>query len=468
MKRSILITFSALLLGFLQAEAKIDIVYPSKNEVTINSESAFFSGNTDRNARLTINSEPVELWEGTFFVHVVPLKYGENKIKIKSVLNGKEEEKTYTIKRNKPSSKQIQKKEIPYIQNTEGVLYTKTIRENATVRDGASISSNRIIDLQKGIVLYLDGKKGDFYKIQESGENEFWIHKDNIETPVTLSKRIKAKIKSQKYYSDKNYDYRKFYLSHPVIYTLKQQDNNIKLTLYGTDNKDKDNFEYIFNFDSDIAGFDCYYEDNNLIFRKAKLPEVADNTNPLKGINIFIDAGHGGSEKGTISPERVNEKDINLDIALKLIKLLEEEGANVFYSRIDDTQINLYDRVKLAKDNNAFISLSIHNNSLPYGKNPYIQHGCETHYYNENAKKLAEIITNNLANDLNIKNNGIRKSSFALNRSTNPVSVLIEVAYMIYPEEYILLKNEVFRRNVAKSIKKSLNEYILSIENSKN
>ena len=63
----------------------------------------------------------------------------------------------------------------------------------------------------------------------------------------------------------------------------------------------------------------------------------------------------------------------------------------------------------------------------------------------------------------NIKNNGIHRSSFAVVRQTNPISVLIEVAYLINPEEYHLLKNENFRYRVAHSIKKSLEEYICKI-----
>ena len=204
-----------------------------------------------------------------------------------------------------------------------------------------------------------------------------------------------------------------------------------------------------------------------MIFKKANLPENIDDNNPLNGINIFIDAGHGGYEKGTIGPSRILEKDVNLDISKKLIALLQESGANISYSRIEDKQVNLYDRVDIAKESNALISLSIHCNSLPYTKNPYKQHGTESHYYNENAKKLSEIIKTNLVNDLKLKDNGNKKNSLALNRSTNPVSVLVEVAYMINPEEYILLQNETFRRNVAKSIKKSLEEYILYLKNKK-
>jgi len=318
------------------------------------------------------------------------------------------------------------------------------------------------IKSRENVVLYLDGNLGDYYKIQEKGKTEFWIHKSNITEPISLSNRIKLTIKDKKQYSDENYDYLKFYLSRPVLFTTEQKKDKITLTLY-----DEENFEYSYEFDSPILGYDFFYEENNLIFKKAKFKKSEDELCPLNGINIFIDAGHGGNEKGTIGPSRVLEKDINLDIAKHLIKLLTQAGANVTYSRIDDKKVDLYDRVKQAQDSNALISISIHCNSLPYNKNPYAKHGTEAHYYNENAKLLAEIIKFNLANDLSIQDNGIHKSSFALTRATNPVSVLVEVAYMINPSEYILLKNTQFRKNVAKSLKKSIEEYILLLQSKK-
>lgn len=467
MIKNIFITLIAIIFSITQAQAKIDIVYPSQKEVTINSESTFFSGNTEYNSTVTINNKPVKLWENNFFVHVVPLEYGKNKIKITSNKNGKIEEVTYIIKRNKPS-KHHHVKKVHYIKNEEGVLCAKTIKENATVRSGPSTAFKRIYDFQEGIILYLDGKQGDYYRIKENGNDEYWIHKSNITEPINIPEKFLTKINGTKQYSDENYDYQMFQLTNPIMYTLERKGNNLNLVIHGINGEKDNNFNYSFEFDRELLGYECYYEGNNLIFKKAKLKSNIREKMPLKDINIFVDAGHGGKEKGTVGPNRINEKDINLDIAKKLISMLEKSGANVSYSRNCDIQVDLYDRVKLAKNANALISLSIHNNSLPYGKDPYIQHGTETHYYNENAKMLAEIINNNLANDLSLKNNGVKKSSFALNRSTNPISVLIEVAYMINPEEYMLLKNEKFRENVAKSIEKSLEEYIIYLKNKKN
>lgn len=469
MFRNIILTLFAFFIFIGTSFAKIDVVYPSSSTPTINAFSAFFVGNTDENSAFYINSEPVQLWENKFFVKVVPLEYGVNKIVLKSVKNGIEEEKIYNITRNKPSG--VKSKPITFEAKNEGeVLYSKTIKENATIRDKASGASNRIVDLPENIILYLLGKQGDYYKIDEQGSSQFWIHKSNISQPVSLSAKIKPVLKKQKFYSDNLYDYHKFYLSHPVLYTAKQNGNVINLTLFGIETKDKNgninpNFTYTYTFDRQILGFDCYYEDNVFILKIAKLPDEINPNLPLKGINIFVDAGHGGVEKGAVGPTRVNEKDINLSIANKLAALLKSAGANVITSRIDDRKVGLYDRVKLAKNNNALISISIHCNSLPNGKDPYVNHGTEVHYYNENSKMLSKIINDNLSKDLNLKNNNIHKSSFALNRSTNPVSVLIEVAYMINPEEYIFLKNTNNHQKIAESIKNSLEKYIILLKN---
>ncbi len=451
------------------ALAKIDIVYPTSKQITVNADTMFFLGNTDYDSEFYVNSNPVTLWEHNFFVHVVPLKYGKNEVKFTSKHNGVIETSTYIVHR--PQKKSSVWKPAQFIpKSPDEILFTRTIKDNATVREKPSNTANRLVELPKDVVLYVSGKQGDYYRIDEKGETQYWIHKSNIDTPQNVSQKIEPIITEIKYYSDDLYDYIRFYMTLPVLYTVKQQNQNmLELTVYGIHTKEKDgtispNYKYTFNKDRTIIGYDCDYKENYLEFKLAKLPENISDEMPLKGINIFIDPGHGGIEKGSVGPTRVAEKDINLAIATNLIKLLEQAGANVTTSRTDDSKVPLYQRVEKAKENNALISLSIHANALPNGMNPYINHGTEVHYYNENAKVLAQIIKNNLVNDLQLQDNGVRRSSFALDRSTNPVSVLIEVAYMIYPEEYIKLKNPQFQLKAAESIKKSIENYIILLK----
>ena len=473
MIRNLIFTIFILFLYVNSALAHIDIVYPTSKRTTINATSTFFVGNTTEGATFAINGEKVKLWNSNFFVKVVPLEYGKNKIKLQSKINGNTEEVIYEINRPKPHKFFKPKEEKFHAKDEDEILYTKTIKENATVREKPTTKSKRVVDLPLNIVMYLEGKQGNYYKLDEKGETEYWIHETNIQEPIKVSVKTDAKLKNQKLYEDENYKYIKFYLSHPVLYTIKQYGNTLKLTLHGIETQNEDgttfpNFEYTYSLAQPILGYEGYYEENTFVLKIAQTPKIKDENRPLEGIRIFVDAGHGGDEKGAVGPTRVKEKDINLAISSYLIDFLREEGSFVVASRTIDKKVGLYDRVDIAKNNNSMISVSIHNNSLPNGKDPYVKHGTEVHYYNENAKLLAEIIQRDLSLNLNLKDGGVHKSSFALNRSTNPVSVLVEVAYMINPEEYMLLQKAEFQKKAALSIKNSIKKYIIIMTNEKN
>src|SRR5580698_8489913 len=85
----------------------------------------------------------------------------------------------------------------------------------------------------------------------------------------------------------------------------------------------------------------------------------------LKISRIVIDAGHGGYDTGTIGPHGLLEKDLCLDVALRLGALIEQKlpGAEVIYTRKDDTFVSLEDRTAIANDAKADLFISIHANS---------------------------------------------------------------------------------------------------------
>lgn len=457
MRKTIILLFISLILCANKAFSQIDVVYPKSTQFKVNTSSIFFIGNTDLDSKFYVNNQPVKLWENNFFVHTQPLKVGDNKIVLKSISNGRTEEKIYNIKRQ---DRKWGKAPVHKIYQLNNVLCAKTNNNNSTLREKPTKNSKRIMELPKNVNLYLTAKSGEYYKIQKGGEQEFWIHQNNLEKPSVLSKTREQKLIKVSTDSDSSYNYKKYKLEYPSLYTIKQiSDCNLEVIIYGSKMTMNQNIVLPYT----ILGYDSYYEGNTLIVRTQKIPKIKNENNPLKDITIFVDAGHGGKESGAIGPTRVYEKEINLAIAKFLIEDLQKDGANVFYSRCDDVKIPLYDRKDIAKYSDSFISISIHNNSLPNGKDPYVNHGVEVHYYNDNAKQLAQIIQKNLVNDLKIKDNNIRKSSFVMTRSTLPISVLVECAYMIHPEEYILLKNPKFQKKIAETIKKSINEYIFLI-----
>ncbi len=83
----------------------------------------------------------------------------------------------------------------------------------------------------------------------------------------------------------------------------------------------------------------------------------------IKNKVIVIDPGHGGSQDGAIGLKGLKEKDVNLKVALYLGKLLKKEKANVILTREKDEEISLDERVKISKDANADLFLSIHHNA---------------------------------------------------------------------------------------------------------
>jgi len=106
----------------------------------------------------------------------------------------------------------------------------------------------------------------------------------------------------------------------------------------------------------------------------------------LKINRVVIDPGHGGHDQGTEGPKGLLEKDVVLDIALRVGKLVQERmGAEVIYTRSDDTFVLLGGRTALANEKKADLFLSIHANSSPVAKIS----GVETYYLNINGTKDA-------------------------------------------------------------------------------
>ena len=100
----------------------------------------------------------------------------------------------------------------------------------------------------------------------------------------------------------------------------------------------------------------------------------------LKISRIVIDPGHGGHDTGTIGPHGLMEKDLCLDVALRLGRLIEEKlpGAEVIYTRKDDTFVPLEERTAIANEAKADLFISVHANS----SHDAAARGIETYYLN--------------------------------------------------------------------------------------
>jgi N-acetylmuramoyl-L-alanine amidase len=219
----------------------------------------------------------------------------------------------------------------------------------------------------------------------------------------------------------------------------------------------------------------------------------------LKINRVVIDPGHGGHDQGTTGPRGLLEKELVLDVSKRLGKLIEDGlGAEVIYTRTDDTFVPLEGRTALANEKKADLFLSIHANSSS------VAHvsGIETYYLNftdskdaldvasrENASseksvfELRDIIQKITLHDKaeesrefagriqtslyslsarnfpGEKNRGVRKAPFVVLIGANMPSVLAEIGFLSNPKEEALLKRPEYRQKLAESLYRGLSRY---------
>ncbi len=220
----------------------------------------------------------------------------------------------------------------------------------------------------------------------------------------------------------------------------------------------------------------------------------------LKVSRVVIDPGHGGHDQGTEGPHGLLEKDLVLDVALRLGKLVQERmGAEVIYTRSDDSFVPLEGRTALANDMKADLFLSIHANSSPAA--PRVA-GVETFYLNitgskdaldvaarENASsqksvfELADLIQKIAKRDKaeeskefagriqtalyafsarNIpgsRNRGVKSAPFVVLIGANMPSVLAEIGFLSNGREEALLKKADYRQKLADALYRGLARY---------
>ncbi len=219
----------------------------------------------------------------------------------------------------------------------------------------------------------------------------------------------------------------------------------------------------------------------------------------LKIGRIVIDAGHGGHDSGTIGADGIEEKDVVLDVALRLGRLLHDRlGAEIIYTRSDDTFIPLETRTAIANKAQADLFISIHANSSPDES----ARGVETYYLNftsdptaldvaarENAvsdqsiHQLSDLVkkialkdkiaeSREFASDVEgslyaglqkgnagLKDRGVKKAPFVVLIGANMPSILAEISFVTNPRDAAQLSDPEYRERVAESLYKGVARY---------
>jgi len=213
-------------------------------------------------------------------------------------------------------------------------------------------------------------------------------------------------------------------------------------------------------YDDRFWGYSCGYENDKLILKLRKRLRASNKRlAPLDGLRICIDPGHS-HDLGAVGPTGLPEKNANLWIAHELRQILLENGAEVLMTRMGHENLGLYDRVDLARKWDADLLISIHNNALPDGINPFTNNGTSAYYYFDQARPLAEAIHKRMLKATGLPDHGLYYGNLALTRITDCPAVLIECAFMMIPEQEAKLKTDRFQRKCAKAIYQGILDYL--------
>jgi N-acetylmuramoyl-L-alanine amidase len=220
----------------------------------------------------------------------------------------------------------------------------------------------------------------------------------------------------------------------------------------------------------------------------------------LKVGRIVIDAGHGGHDTGTIGPGGLLEKDLVLDVSLRLGRLLQGKmGAEVVYTRDDDTFVPLETRTAIANQQQADLFISVHANSSQDSS----ARGVETYYLNfnpspdalevaarenavseksvhelgdlvkkialkekvEESREFAADVQRSLYQGLagkekTLRDRGVKKAPFIVLIGANMPSILAEISFVSNPGDERKLQTPEYRQKIAESLYKGIARYI--------
>lgn len=333
--------------------------------------------------------------------------------------------------------------------------------------------------LDKGVLLQIAGRQGDYYKIKLSRGNYAYIPEPLVDT-ATLPDGVPLSIINEaKVWSDTQYDYVSVGLSEKLPYISTQQVNpgKIIVDIHGaySDQSDfipemgstpeigevnwqqvqPDVFRTVISLKHGQPwGYQVYYDKNRLTIKIKRPPARLQ----LKGLTIGLDAGHGGSNVGALGPMGVYEKQMTLSITMLLKAALEREGVKVLTTRTADKFVGNEDRLSYYRQASPDILLSIHLNS---SVNPVDVKGTANYYKFPFCQPLNYAIHQRMM-ETGLGDFGNNANfNFVLNMPTEFPNALIETLFLSNPEDEMHVLDENFRKQMVEKIVLGLKDFLI-------
>jgi len=364
----------------------------------------------------------------------------------------------------------------------EGAPYIATIHNDfVDSYQTATTSNGAYYILHKGMRDFVTGEYGDFIRLASG----LWIKKENATVEVgSIKSNVLRKVG---YVQANKADEIQFYMNEKVITTVSYDGMKLKVTLNQTGSApsltlpsvhllksstatvvgNTSTYEFVLNDPSQLSGY--YLEDMTggikLVLRKkfVAFSESQNAEEPLKGVTIMLDPGHGGSDSGaigllgTLKPEKA----ITLDDATRLKLKLESLGANVVMTRSSDAYVSLNDRLAMSRKILPDLFISIHADSLSDTADLNKVSGFSVFYKDSLAKSFAENVRSRVVQTLGRKDRGAKVMNFYVVRGSWTPSILLETGFMPNPNEFEWLSDPKAQDKFAETLVNSILDYFI-------
>jgi N-acetylmuramoyl-L-alanine amidase len=208
----------------------------------------------------------------------------------------------------------------------------------------------------------------------------------------------------------------------------------------------------------DVWGYKAFYAPDGALTIRLRKPPAISPSAPLRGLRIVVDPGHPPG--GATGPTGLTEAEANLAIALQLVPLLRQAGADVRATRTEAVTVPLATRLQMAADFDAHLLVSVHNNAFPEGVNPFRRHGTSTYYFHPFGADLARALNREIQGITQIPDLGAISGNLAMVRPTWMPSALTESLFMPLPEQEAALRDPRFQRRLAEAHVRGIEEFV--------
>ncbi|MEG5016619.1 MULTISPECIES: N-acetylmuramoyl-L-alanine amidase [unclassified Microcoleus] len=353
-------------------------------------------------------------------------------------------------------------------------------------RTGASTDFSRMTPLPKGTRATIIGREGEWLRLDYGA----WIKASEVQI-VKDAVPPRSIIRSARSRQVSGWTEVLFPLETPVPVTVQEGERTFTLTLYNTTAQtdiirlDDDpvisrlewqqiaplQVQYTFNLKSAQQwGYKLRYEGTTLVLSLKHPPAntsmiPVSQAKPLSGIKILIDPGHGGPQDGgAVSPVGIREKTVALTVSKLVQQELVNRGANVVMTRVEDVDLDLPPRVEMIQKEEPAIAISIHYNALPDNGDAIKTKGVGAFWFHPQAHSLAMFLHNYLVAKLNRPSYGVFWNNLAMTRPAVTPSVLMELGFMINPEEFEWIVNPTEQKKLAEAIAQGVTEWFASVK----